>query len=125
MVRQLAWSPKDSKIEKYIKDEWKNRQASKTDRLLSMIARRYCCNSSHGFGKTILIIDALDECDDPRGFLEALNELSTSFQERKLSVNIFISSRDEVYFTVKSTFSGYLAINITSTATGPDLRPIY
>lgn len=122
MIRQLAWSLKDSQIEKYIKGEWNRRQASKTDRLSLEDCKTLLLQLIPRLRKTILIIDALDECDDPRGFLEALNELSTSFQERKVTVNIFISSRDEAYLAVNSTFSEYLAINITPTATGPDLR---
>ncbi|EED14424.1 ion channel nompc, putative [Talaromyces stipitatus ATCC 10500] len=102
MVRQLAWLPKDSQIEQYINDEWKRRQASKTDRLSLNDCKMLLLRLIPRVRKTILIIDALDECDSPR--------------------DVFISSRDEVHFDVHTTFSDYLALNITSTATGPDLR---
>ncbi|GAM37911.1 ankyrin repeat protein [Talaromyces pinophilus] len=122
MVRQLAWSPKDSQIEQCVKDEWESRQLSETDRLSLDDCKMLSLQLIPRLRKTIIIIDALDECDNPREFLEAMKDLSASFQEKRICVNAFISSRDEVHFAVDTTFSNYLALNITSTATGPDFR---
>lgn len=122
MVRQLAWSRKDSHIEKCIKDTWASRQSSKTDRLSLDDCKTLLLQLIPRFRKTILIIDALDECDNPPVFLETLKDLSGSLQEREVFLSVFVSSRDDVQFAVTTTFSDYLAINITSSATEPDLR---
>lgn len=122
MVRQLAWSPKDSQIEQCVKDVWESRQLSETDRLSLDDCKMLLLQLIPRLRETIIIIDALDECDNPREFLEAMKDLSASFREKRICVNAFISSRDEVHFAVDTTFSNYLALNITSTATGPDLR---
>lgn len=39
-----------------------------------------------------------------------------------MSLSVFISSRDDVQFAITTTLSDYLAINITSPVTEPDLR---
>lgn len=122
MTRQLSWSPKDSQIEQYIKDEWEKRHASKTDRLSLDDCKDLLLRLITRARKTIFIIDALDECDNPTEFLEALKDLSASFQEKRVCVNVFISSRDEVHFAVYTTFPEYLDLKISPTATEPDLR---
>jgi hypothetical protein len=67
------------------------------------------------------ITDALDECDNPSKFLEALKNLSAAFRDKRVSVDVFISSWEDVQFTTNATLSDRLAIKITPTATRPDL----
>jgi len=47
------------------------------------------------FERTVIVIDALDECDDLEGFVKALCDIMNSAEIYK-HVNILVTSRDEV-----------------------------
>jgi hypothetical protein len=76
---------------------------------------------------TTIIIDALDECDDPLGLLTDLKELSFDLSEKKVSLKLFLSSRDSVLvpksWTEKSTkkLPKCLSINMTHDRVASDL----
>lgn len=114
IVRQLAWSPKDSQIEAFIKKAWEIRQSPETDKLSVDECKQFLLQLAGRCPSTTIIIDALDECDNSWELLKALKELSSRLSERKVPVKLFLSSRYEVNVDIKPTFPECLSINITS-----------
>lgn len=122
IVRQLAWSPKDSQIEGIIKDAWESRQSHETDKLSVDECKKVMRQLAGRCQSITIIIDALDECNNPFELLKSLKELSFPPRKRKVPVKLFLSSRDEVRFDIKRTFPECLSINITSNSVALDLR---
>jgi len=127
IVRQLAWSPKDSQIEEFIEEAWKNRQSPETDKLSVGECKRFLLQLAGRCPSTTIIIDALDECDAPLELLTTLKELSFDLSEKKVSVKLFLSGRDGVLvperWTEKSTkkLPKCLSINVTKDRVASDL----
>ncbi|RPB05437.1 hypothetical protein L873DRAFT_1663125, partial [Choiromyces venosus 120613-1] len=102
LVKQLALSPKNSDLLKPLVEIYEKRKVSgrTTDALSSTESRNLIVEFSQLYKQTILVVDALDECDTSarRELLEALKYIIAN---SKNLVKIFVSSRSNDDITLQ------------------------
>jgi hypothetical protein len=118
LVRQLAYSSKDARVDNDVVDAFKSRTSPETDPLMlkecKQLLPRLLCRST----SAALIIDALDECSKPQQLLSELTELSAVLSE--CSVRLFMSSRDDV--NVSRFFPTCESVSITPKSVADDFK---
>ncbi|MCJ1467129.1 hypothetical protein MMC07_005751 [Pseudocyphellaria aurata] len=123
LVRQLSWCPKDLQIEPAIRACWKDLDSPQPKQ--KQLSLKDCQDWLLRFAKhseaTTIIIDALDECEERWNLLQALGDLSSCLRDQKISVKLFLSSRDNVRSSL-NCIEQLAEINVTSAKTNTDLQ---
>jgi hypothetical protein len=118
IVRQLSFSRKAPEIEPFIKKVFQG--SSKKGELDLNDCEGFIPTLFGRCKSTTVIIDALDECDDPHQLLSSLKSLSTTLHNDGVSVRCFISSRNDV--PVQRLLDSCTAVSVTANLVGSDLR---
>ncbi|KAH8879332.1 hypothetical protein GQ53DRAFT_44838 [Thozetella sp. PMI_491] len=117
IVRQLAWPPKARDLDSFALDKWvKNKK--------SLLDKEQCEELLRHFMTTraiTIIIDALDECSDPRELLAALGKLSKEHRSG-LALRIFLSSREGTAMSDYFLQDQLSSVTITPERTNQDLQ---
>lgn len=121
LVRQLAYSSKDARVDNDVVNMFKSRTSPETDPLTlkecKQLLPRLLCRST----SAALIIDALDECSKPQQLLSELKELSATLSELGArSLRLFMSSRDDV--NVSRFFTTCESVSITPKSVANDFK---
>lgn len=98
LVRQLAWSARDSRIEPDIKSAYENGEALILQNCQHLLGRLI-----PGYSSVTVIIDALDECDDPMKLVDELAKLPSC-------ARLFVSSRESVLVQEKLALCEAIAV---------------
>jgi ankyrin repeat domain-containing protein 50 len=119
-ARQISWSAKTGGIEKLVLKEYRSRGSqgsasySRVKSFLSQLIPTY--------KRTSLIIDALDECENPDTlFTELKSIIDPLVKKHQSQINLFISSRDRPLNFSPGTFANSFIIPITGEDSQDDM----
>jgi hypothetical protein len=124
LVRQLAWSTKGQRIEESVMAHWEHWQYEPDPKPPRLDLGKCKCFLKkillHG-NRVTIIVDALDECADPKEFINELQALKEICIEAKSALKVFISSRDEVMVADQLGQSICQELRVSPEATAQDL----
>ncbi|PMD56613.1 uncharacterized protein K444DRAFT_666200 [Hyaloscypha bicolor E] len=108
ILRQLSWDKTIEELDPSIKSEYyKFKAEDSNDTCLTIGECRQLLSRLIGLRETYIMIDAIDECEDPYGLLKELQKLLDLIQDAKAvskPLHVMLASRDDL--TIDDFFKG-------------------